>query len=118
MHGLTTWRRDQRGTSPRQIRQPQGSRGWRRRRVQRFFGKPPIELFAAAIARRRRRLVTAFRLAARAREPNMKMVIVAPPRPNLRQPRPVRARLTAQRLLDRRIDKDPRHRRLARYGLK
>ncbi len=118
MQGLATWCRDQRGTSVRQIRQPQGSGGWGWRRVKRFVGKPPIELFAAAIARRRRCLVMAFQLAARARKPNMKMVIVAPPRPNLRQPRPVRACLTAQRPLDRRIDKDPRHRRLACDGLR
>ena len=118
MQGLATWCRDQRGTSVRQIRQPQGSGGWGWRRVKRFVGKPPIELFAAAIARRRRCLVMAFRLAARARKPNMKMVIVAPPRPNLRQPRPVRACLTAQRPLDRRVDKDPCHFRLAGDGLR
>src|SRR5438270_357549 len=59
----------------------------------------------------------AFRLAARARKPDMKMVIVAPPRPNLRQPRPVRACFTTERLLDCRVDKDPRDSRLARDGL-
>jgi hypothetical protein len=117
MQGLTTWCRDQRGTSVRQIRQPQRPGGRRWRRMKCFVGKPPIELFAAAVAQRWRCLVMAFRVAARARKPNMKMVIVTPPRPNLRQPRPVRTCLTAQRPLDRRIDKDPRHRRLARDGL-
>ena len=46
----------------------------------------------------------------------MKMVIVAPPGPNLRQPCLVRACFAAHRLLDRRIDKDPRHGRLVRNG--
>src|SRR5580704_19105473 len=85
--------------------------------MKRFFREPPIEFFAAAITRRRRGLAVAFRVAARAGKPNMKMVIVAPPRPNFCQPRPVRARLTAQRPLDRRVDKDPRDRRLARDRL-
>src|SRR5438105_1437581 len=117
MQGLTTWRRDQRGTSSRQIRQAQGSGGLGWRRVKRFIGKPPIELSTATLARRRRCLAAAFRVAIWAREPDMKMVIVAPPRPNLRQPCPVQTRLTAQRLLDGRIDKNPRNGRLARDRL-
>src|ERR1700738_4519115 len=117
MQGLTTWCRDQRDTSMRQIRQPKRSGGWGWCRVKRFVGEPPIELFAAAIARRRRCLVAAFRIAARSEKPDVKVVIVAPPRPNLRQPCPVQARLTAQCPLDRRVDKDPRHRWLARDSL-
>ena len=46
----------------------------------------------------------------------MKMVIMAPPRPHLREPRPIRAGFTTEGLLDRRVDKDPRDGRLARDG--
>ena len=47
----------------------------------------------------------------------MKMVIVAPPGPDLCEPCAISAGFAAQLLLDRRIDENPRHRRLARDGL-
>src|SRR5271170_6695620 len=44
----------------------------------------------------------------------MEMVIVPPPRPNLSHPCPLRsALLSAQRALDRRVDKNPLHQGLA-----
>src|SRR5215472_44828 len=81
-----------------------------------FLGKPPIEFLAAPIAGRRRRLAAALRLTARAGEADMEMVIVAPPWPDLRQPATVGPGLAAQLPLDRRIDKNPFDRRLAREG--
>src|SRR5262249_9798421 len=48
----------------------------------------------------------AFGAVRRAVEADVKMLVVMPPRPHLRQPRIVRARLTAHRLLDRRIHED------------
>ena len=47
----------------------------------------------------------------------MEVVVVAPPRPDLGEPGAVRARLAAQRTLDRRVDKDALHAGLARHGL-
>src|SRR5207245_422859 len=88
MQGLSGRRRDERRAGRRQVRKPQRLAGRRWRRMKRFFGEPPIELPAAAVARRRRRLVMALRIAARTGEPDMEMVIVAPPRPDIRHPRP------------------------------
>ena len=47
----------------------------------------------------------------------MEVVVVAPPRPDLGEPCPVRTGLMAQRPLDRRVDKNARHLRLARERL-
>src|SRR5215469_17787072 len=82
--------------------------------MQRLFGKPPIELFAAPVARRWRSLVAALRVVAGAREADVEMVVVTPPRPDLRQPAAVGAGFAAQLALDRGIDENPFHRRLAR----
>src|SRR5262245_62661913 len=97
----------------RQIRQTQRLARWRWRRVQRLIGEPPVELLAASVARRRRRLPTALRIATWAGKPNVEMVIVAPPGPDLGEPGPIRSGRAAQRPLDRSVDKDPRHRGLA-----
>src|SRR5215470_6245446 len=76
--------------------------------------EPPIELLAAAVARRRRRLVAARRLPRGTGEADMEVVVVPPPRPDLSQPAAVRTRLMAQLPLDRRVNKNARHLRLAR----
>src|SRR5271166_4538514 len=83
----------------------------------RLRGEPPVELLTASVARRRRCLSPAFVFAARAAQTYVEVVVVAPPRAYLGQPRPVRPGLPAQRALDRRIDKDSRHGGLAGDGL-
>ena len=89
LHGLTISNGNEGRASMRQIREPEGSAGWRWGGMKRFLGKPPIELFATAIAGGRWYLIMALSLAARAGDPNMKMVIVTPPRPNFCEPPPV-----------------------------
>src|SRR5215472_13052658 len=84
--------------------------------MQRLFSEPPIELVAAPVAWRRRSLVAALRVVAGAREADVKMVVVTPPRPYLRQPAAVGARFAAQLALDRGIDENSFDRRLAREG--
>src|SRR5215813_12891282 len=76
--------------------------------------EPPIELLAAAVARLRGRLVAARRLPRGTGEADMEVVVVPPPRPDLGEPAAVRTRLMAQLPLDRRVDKNARHLRLAR----
>src|ERR1700730_9630593 len=83
----------------------------------RLRSEPPSELLATAVARRRKGLTAAFRLAVRTGEANMKMVVVAPPRPDVGQPVPVGTRLAAQRALDRRGDEYACDPRLARERL-
>ena len=70
--------------------------------------KPIGEILAAAIAGRRRRLVLAACHVGRAGEPNVEMIVVAVPRAHLVEPRAIWAGLFAERLLDRRVDEDPR----------
>src|SRR5262249_12425921 len=62
---------------------------------------------------RRRCLPTTLRAAARAGKPDMEMVIVPPPRPNLCHPGPLRPAFAAQRALDRRVDKNALHQGLS-----
>jgi hypothetical protein len=62
---------------------PRTARRRSRRGVTHLFGEPPIELLAAAVAWRRWCLSVTLRAAARAGKPNVEMVIVLPPRPNL-----------------------------------
>src|SRR5262245_4011775 len=81
-----------------------------------LFGKPPVEFLAATVTLRRWRLLLALDLAPRAVEANVEMIVVAPPRPDSRQPAPIVARVAAQRALDRRIDKDAGDRRALGRG--
>src|SRR5262249_14961699 len=76
---------------------------------------PPIELRATAVASRRR-LRTTLLLAGRTIEPDMEMIIVAPPRPDLCEPTAVRPGLAAQRAFDRGVDEDALDGWLARDG--
>src|ERR1700761_2430119 len=87
----------------------------RGRWMERLRCEPPGKFLAAAVARRRRRLIMAFGLSGRAYESHMEMIIMAPPRPDFGQPGAVSPCLTAQFALDRRIDKNPRDLRLTRY---
>src|SRR6516165_5384441 len=84
--------------------------------MKRLLCKPPLKLRAAPVSRRRRSLVAALRVVAGAREADVKMVVVTPPRPDLRQPAAVGARFAAQLALDRGIDENSFHRRLACEG--
>src|SRR6516225_12345042 len=84
--------------------------------MKRLLCKPPLKLRAAPVSRRRRSLVATLRVVAGAREANVKMVVVTPPRPDLRQPAAVGARFVAQLALDCRIDENALHRRLVREG--
>src|SRR6516165_5245934 len=83
--------------------------------MKRLLCKPPIELRAAPVSGRRRSLVATLRVVG-AREADVKMVVVTPPRPDLRQPAAVGARFVAQLALDRRNDEKSVHPRPAPQG--
>src|SRR5439155_20495663 len=96
----SSWHRSQPRAGGRQIGHQQRFPGRPRRWTVRLRGEPPIELLAAAVARRRKGLIAAFRLAVRAGEANVEMVVVAPPCADFDQPVPVGTGLAAQRALD------------------
>src|ERR1700730_11031227 len=67
-------------------------------------GEPMVELLAAAVGGRARRLRLAFRILGRTVEADMEMIVVAHPWLHLVQPAMVFARFPAKRFLDRRVD--------------
>src|SRR5712691_765144 len=69
-------------------------------------GEPMVELLAAALVRGPRRLRLAFLVVGGAIEPDVEVIVVAPPRLHLVEPVAVAAGFAAQRLLDGRIDED------------
>src|SRR4249920_151248 len=73
------------------------------------FGEPVVEFLAAAVVRRPRRLRRAFRVVGRADQPNVEVIVVAPPRLYPAEPAAVAPGFAAQGLLDRRIHKDAGH---------
>src|ERR1700730_2448843 len=77
-----------------------------RRRVQRLFLEPEVELSTAAVAWERWGWRLAFRTVCRTGDLNMKMLGVTIPGTYLVKPGVISSGLTAQRLLDRRIDQD------------
>src|SRR6516225_4265035 len=83
------------------------------RRMTPLWREPPIKLLAAAVAWRRQRLVPASGLAGWAREADMEVLVVAPPRAYLGEPCSIRAGLVAQFPFDRGVDENARGRRLA-----
>ena len=84
--------------------------------MQRFVGEPPVERLVAAVAGGNRVLRLARRLAGRADDADVEMVVVAPIGTHLVHPRFALVRL-AQRLLDRRVDEDALDLGLLRRGL-
>ena len=75
-------------------------------RVQDGLAEPPGQRGVAAVAGRHRVLALAGRLAGRAFDADMEMVVVPVHRAHLGQPAAVACRLAADRLLDGRIDED------------
>ena len=108
----TSGRSDERGTRRRQVAKSQRFLA-RRRRVKCLFSEPPIEILAAAVACRWWCLRTTLRVAARAEESDMEMVIVPPPRSNLRHPGSLRPALAAQLTLNSGVDENAFDQRLS-----
>ena len=81
----------------------------RERRIEKCVGEPRLELGAAAVAAGVRRLRLTGRAVRRAADADVEVIVVPPPRPHLLEPGAVRARLAAQRHLDRRVDEDALH---------
>src|SRR5215475_4552513 len=75
-----------------------------RRRMQRRFLEPEVELAAAAVAWERRGWRLAFRTVRRTGDLGMKMLGVTIPGTHLVKPGAISSGLTTQRLLDRGID--------------
>src|SRR5947208_15152793 len=75
-----------------------------RRRMQRGFLEPEVELVTAAVAWARRRLRLAFRTARRTGDLDTKVLGVTIPGTHLGKPSAISSGLAAQRLLDRGID--------------
>ncbi len=91
----------------------------RRRALRREDGgvlllQPVAQVRAAAVAVGHRVLLLAGVGAVRAADADVEMEVVPPHRPDLREPAPVAPRLPAQRDLDRRVDEDAVHARVAR----
>ena len=88
---------------------------FRRRRVENRILEPVSEIArAAAFAARLRRLALAFAAARRASHADVKVIVMAPPRPDLRKPAAVALGLTTQCLLDGGVDEDALHARFLR----
>src|SRR5262249_57773249 len=75
-------------------------------RMQDRIAEPIVQLLAAAVTRRRWRLRFAFGTVGRAVNAHVEMVVVAPPRPNLVEPRAIVAGFPTKRLFDRSVDED------------
>src|SRR4051794_9112747 len=88
----------------RQPGQRQNRFRFARRRVQRRFLKPKVELATAAVAWERRCWRLAFRTVCRTGNLDMKMLGVTIPGTHLVKPDVISSGLAAQRLLDRGID--------------
>src|SRR4029077_16695908 len=104
-----SWSSGQRGAARRKLGHARPDRRLPRGQVLGFLSEPPVEIGTAAVARRRRSLVVAFGLAARAGEPDVDMVVVSPPWADALQPSAIGAGLAAQRALDGGIDEDAFH---------
>src|SRR6202011_3242102 len=85
-----------------------------RRRVQRRFLEPEVELATAAVAWERRGWRLAFRTVCRTGDLDMKMLGVTIPGTHLVKPGVISSGLAAQRLLDRGIDQDAYDHRILR----
>src|SRR6202040_2921139 len=85
-----------------------------RRRVQRRFLEPEVELATAAVAWERRGWRLAFRTVCRTGDLDMKMLGVTIPGTHLVKPGVISSGLAAQRLLDRGIDQDADDHRILR----
>src|SRR5581483_8813647 len=108
---LGIWRGQHLAAFSRQLRQCQSRfwRGWLDRRLwMKHLVLEPVGKVGrlTAFILGLRLLALAFRAAGRAKHPDMEMVVVAPPRPDLGQPTAVALGYAAQRLLDCRIDED------------
>ena len=116
--------RDDRGRSRTVQDAPAGGRQLRERhRFRRLRGRdnglvqagplgvrePPREAFVAAVAGRERILVLAGPIVRRTAEPDVEVIVVPPPRPDLGEPRAVRTGDGAEFALDGRVDEDPVH---------
>src|SRR5215470_2356708 len=85
-----------------------------RRRMQRRFLEPEVELAATAVACERRGRRFAFRTVRRTCDLHMKMLGVAIPGTHLVKPAAISSGLAAQRLLDRGVDQDSDDHRVLR----
>src|SRR5207302_4062469 len=104
---------EQRGAGRGQLRHAQGPPRLPRFWVLCLRGEPPGE-FAASVAGGRRGLIVALGFAAGAREAQVEVIVVPPPRADPPQPIAIRPGFATERALDCGVDENPRHRGTAR----